>query len=131
MLLLVGGYRNCQHSRKIHYTLTPNFFTLQICLKIHALLKSGTFGKCPDHLADFEAKCRELYPLATAFKLIQEESSTTTTTMPNHLDCQKQVENETEKPVEDQPTGQTENSPPKPQEQLEHMEAVTDNIENN
>lgn len=98
-----------------------------MCLKVHALLKSGTFGKCPDHLADFEAKSREMYPLATAFKLIQEEP---TTTVPNHLDCQKQVENEVEKP-EDNPTGQTENSPPKPQEQLDQMEAVTDKTENN
>ena len=101
-----------------------------MCLKVHTLLKSGTFGKCPDHLADFEAKSRELHPLATAFKLIQDEPSMTTT-IPNHLDCQKKTENEAEKPVEDDPAGQTENSPPKPQEQLEHMEAVTDNIENN
>lgn len=99
---------------------------------MHALLKSGTFGKCPDQLADFEAKCREFHPLATAFKVIQEQPSpTTATTMQNHLDCQKEVENETEKSIEDKPSGQTENSPPKPQEQLEHPQAVTDNLENN
>ena len=120
MLLLVNGYRDCQHN-------TIYYFYFQVCLKVHALLKNGAFGKCPDHLADFEAKSREMYPLATAFKLIQEEPSTTTTAMPNHLDCQKQVENSPPKPVEDNPTGQTENSPPKPQEQLEQMEAVTEN----
>ena len=47
--------------------------------------------------------------------------------MENHLDCQ----NETEKPAEDKATSQTENSPAKPQEQLEQTEAVTDNVENN
>ena len=104
---------------------------LQICLKIHALLKNGTFGKCPDHLSDFEAKCHELYPLATAFKPIEEPPATTTTTISNHLDCQKQVENETEKPEQENAAAQTENSPPKPQEQLEHTEAVTNNSENN
>ena len=88
---------------------------------MHTLLKSGTFGKCPDHLANFEAKCRELYPLATAFKLIQEPSPTTA--VENHLDYQKQTG--TENPVEN-----TENSPAK-QEQSEHMETVTNNIENN
>ena len=104
------------------------FFCLQVCLKIHALLKNGTFGKCPEHLANFEAKCRKLYPIATAFKLIEEDSLPTTNTMENHLDCQ----NETEKPAEDQATSQTENSPTtKPQEQLEQTEAVTDNVENN
>ena len=108
-----------------------HIFCLKVCLKIHALLKNGTFGKCPEHLANFEAKCRKLYPLATAFKLIEEDPSPTTNTMQNHLDCQKQVENETEKPAEDNPTSQIENSPPKPQEQSQHTEAVTDSIENN
>ena len=123
----MDGYRNCL--TYVH-TVIVYILCLQVCLKIHALLKNGTFGKCPEHLANFEAKCRELYPIATAFKLI-EDPLPTTNTMENHLDCQKQVENETEKPAEDKPTSQTENSPPKPQEQLEHTEAVTDNIENN
>lgn len=90
-------------------------------------MKNGTFGKCPEHLANFEAKCRKVYPIATAFKLIEEDSLPTTNTMVNHLDCQ----NETEKPAEDKATSQTENSPAKPQEQLEQTEAVTDNIVNN
>ena len=102
-------------------------FSFQVCLKAHALLKNGTFGKCPEHLANYEAKCRELYPLATAFKTINEETLPTTT-LHNHLDCQKQEEESTE----DKPTSQTENSPSKTsQEQFEHTQAVSDNIANN
>ena len=105
-------------------------FPFQVCLKAHALLKNGTFGKCPEQLANYEAKCRELYPLATAFKTIDEETQLATDTLHNHLDCQKQVE-ETEKSTEEQPSSQTENSPPKTsQEQTEHMHAVTDNTAN-
>lgn len=98
---------------------------------MHTLLKSGGLGRCPEQLANFEAECRKLHPLATAFKVLQEEPSptTTTATMENHLDCQKQVENETERPVES--ASQTENSPPKAKEQLEHTETVTNDTENN
>ena len=34
------------------------------------LLKSGAFGNCPEEaILDYEQRCRELFPLATALKL--------------------------------------------------------------
>jgi len=53
------------------------------------LLKSGSLGKCPDQLTKFEAKCRELYPVATAFKQIHQEELQSTpkpASLENHLD---------------------------------------------
>ncbi|XP_065883749.1 N-alpha-acetyltransferase 15, NatA auxiliary subunit-like [Dysidea avara] len=64
---------------------------LKTCLSVHSLLKSGALGKCPDQVASFEAKCREFYPVATAFKPIHQEESTTQSppkpaSLENHLD---------------------------------------------
>ena len=45
-------------------------FVVQNCLRVRDLLKSGAFGNCPEEaITDYEQRCRELFPLATALKL--------------------------------------------------------------
>ena len=80
---------------------------------MHSLLVSGTLGKCPDQLTSFEAKCRELYPVATAFKPIHEEIPApqppiAPASLENHLDGQtdKQAETINSENPSSQPTNE-------------------------
>ena len=42
---------------------------LQNCLRVRDLLRNGSFGNCPEEaLQDYEQRCRQLFPLATALK---------------------------------------------------------------
>ena len=42
---------------------------LQNCLRVRDLLRQGSFGNCPaEALQDYEQRCRQLFPLATALK---------------------------------------------------------------
>lgn len=51
----------------VHIACYNNY--LQNCLRVRDLLRNSSFGNCPeDALQDYDQRCRQLFPLATALK---------------------------------------------------------------
>eukprot|EP00731_Ephydatia_muelleri_P031037 Em0022g551a len=69
--------------------------TLKSCIEVQELLRSGFLGDCSSVIEDYQHKCQKLYPMATAFRSVQDQQLTHSTEhLPGSAECQEVCQEE-------------------------------------